>query len=392
MNMRRNTLLIVVLIVIAGAIYFLNAQKASKSDGDTEVVEVGLNVIPGISGEDNEDELSKVDNQSATNIAINIDRIEEKQKKFEKAKEITTPDGFINTNGQPITLSELVGKKIILVDFWTYSCINCQRTTPYLNAWYEKYKDQGLEIVGIHTPEFEFEKKYENVLMATKQFGIKYPIVLDNDYSTWRAYQNQYWPRKYLIDIDGFIVYDHIGEGAYAETEKKIQELLEERMGVLGESGQVAKNVSVPSDAESVNMLKVQSPEVYFGSSRNIFLGNGPQRTVGVFSFEEPKEILTNVLYLVGDWEITPEYAEAKSDGARIIFKYQASKVFMVAGAEGGLTARVRRDGKIMDGIDGLIGIKEEMLYRLIEGEYGSQTLDIMFMSPGVRVFTFTFG
>src|SRR3989344_7615215 len=135
----------------------------------------------------------------------------------EKYKEIVNPSGFVNTDG--ITVGSQVGKKVVLVDFMTYSCINCQRTFPYLNAWYKKYKDQGLEIIGIHTPEFAFEKDIENVREAMKRFGIMHPVVLDNDYATWRAYGNRFWPRKYLIDIHGDIVYDHIGEGAYEETE-----------------------------------------------------------------------------------------------------------------------------------------------------------------------------
>jgi thiol-disulfide isomerase/thioredoxin len=158
---------------------------------------------------------------------------EKKSKIYKAAKEITSPDGFINTESQSITIGEFVGKKVVLIDFWTYSCINCQRTLPYLNKWYEKYKNEGLEIIGIHTPEFEFEKKYDNVKKATEKFGIKFPVVLDNDFSTWRAYQNNYWPRKYLIDIDGYIIYDHIGEGAYEETEQKIKAALSERAIIL---------------------------------------------------------------------------------------------------------------------------------------------------------------
>ncbi|MBI4121430.1 MAG: redoxin domain-containing protein, partial [Candidatus Ryanbacteria bacterium] len=163
----------------------------------------------------------------ATGSKVNIISKAEKARQFEEAKEISSPDAFINTSG--ISIGELVGKKVILIDFWTYSCINCQRTQPYLNAWYKKYRDQGLEIIGIHTPEFEFEKKLENVQEAVRQAGIQYPVALDNDYSTWTAYKNRFWPRKYLIDIDGYIIYDHAGEGAYDETERKIQEALLER-------------------------------------------------------------------------------------------------------------------------------------------------------------------
>jgi len=190
-------------------------------------------------------EFSKVDKVDAgESIDISImskeDRgsvIANKREKYDSAKEIVLPSGFINT--QPFNLADHIGKEVILLDMWTYSCINCQRTLPYVNTWSEKYKDQGLLVVGIHTPEFEFEKDIENVKDAVEKFGIKYPVVLDNDYGTWRAYSNRYWPRKYLIDIDGFIVYDHKGEGRYDETERKIQELLEERSGALRLSADV---------------------------------------------------------------------------------------------------------------------------------------------------------
>ncbi len=147
---------------------------------------------------------------------------------FKKVPELSTIDGYINTEGKIITLESLRGK-VVLLDIWTYSCINCQRTLPYLNEWYTKYKDQGLEIVGLHTPEFAFEKLQKNVEEAVQKYNIQYPVVLDNDYSTWNALGNQFWPRKYLVDIDGYIVYDHIGEGSYRETEQAIQKALRER-------------------------------------------------------------------------------------------------------------------------------------------------------------------
>ncbi len=148
--------------------------------------------------------------------------------------EIINPAGFVNTNDQPIALSDYVGKQVILLDIITYSCVNCQRTFPHVNAWYEKYKDDGLVVIGLHTPEFAYEKDKANVEKAMKEFGITFPVVLDNDYATWNALGNRFWPRMYLIDIHGNIVYDHIGEGAYTETENKIKELLKERATVLG--------------------------------------------------------------------------------------------------------------------------------------------------------------
>ena len=147
--------------------------------------------------------------------------------------EIVNPAGFVNTDGVPITIGQYIGKKVILVNIMTYSCSNCQATFPYVNSWYEKYADDGLLVIGIHTPEFAFEKDIKNVTTAMQKFGITYPVVLDNEYATWNAYANRYWPHKYLIDINGRIVYDHIGEGAYAETEQQIRKALAERTEVL---------------------------------------------------------------------------------------------------------------------------------------------------------------
>lgn len=330
----------------------------------------------------------------------------EKEKQYERAKEISSPDGFINTpptaSGQsaPITIQELIGKKVILVDFWTYSCINCQRTTPYLNAWYEKYRDKGLEIIGIHTPEFEFEKKYENVKRAVQNFGIKYPVVLDNDYSTWTAYKNRYWPRKYLIDIDGFIVYDHIGEGAYEETERKIQEALKERMLVLGIAGG-SFEIAASAEAPNPDFGKVGSPEVYFGSSRNTLLSTENQIPAGVgwSTFVEPSDVRINALYLKGWWDLTDEYAENKNAGSKIIFRFKAKSVYFVASAESPVRAKVMLDGKAIgseagaDVKNGYVEIGEDRLYKLIESSsYGEHTLELIIESPGLKAFTFTFG
>ena len=317
--------------------------------------------------------------------------------KFPSAKELVDPSGFINTD--KITIKDLIGKKVILVDFWTFSCINCQRTIPYLNAWYEKYKDKGLEIVGIHTPEFEFEKELKNVQNAVSYYKIKYPVVLDNDFATWNAYANRYWPRKYLIDIDGFIVYDHAGEGAYIETEKKIQNLLDERAQTLGINMDMDDSLAKPEGAEDVDFSKQRSPEIYFGSERNSYLGNGVSGQSGVQRLKEPVGVKTNVLYLVGDWDFNEEFAEAKSKNSKIIFRYQAQKVFMVASAEKGVKAKVLVDSEPVgskagsDVKEGFVTFNEDRLYRLVEDDnWGEHTLEIIFEEPGAKVFTFTFG
>lgn len=368
----KKIILIIVLIAIGSAIAYLDSLKPSRVSGG-----------------------------GASDIVIETNTMtkEEKSKQYDTAKEISTPDGFINTDG--IAISDQIGKKVILVDFWTYSCINCQRTLPYLNAWHKKYSDKGLVIIGVHTPEFEFEKKIENVQKAVERFGIEYPVVLDNDFSTWNAYQNRYWPRKYLIDIDGFIVYDHIGEGGYDETERKIQELLEERMRRLDITEEIAQDITTPEGIEEVDFSKPRSPEIYFGAARNTYLGNGTSGAVGSETVTEPEGIKTNILYLVGTWRYEPEFAENRDGGAKIIFRYQAEKVFMVASSEKGATVQVLRDGTPIqssaagaDVTDGKAFIREERLYRLIEDTegYGEHTLEIIIEDPGVRAFTFTFG
>ena len=155
------------------------------------------------------------------------ERITAKEKKYQRAREITGSTGLINTDGASI--KDAIGKKVVLVEFWTYSCFNCQNAQPHINALYDKYKNDGLQVIGVHTPEFGFEKNISNVQEAVRRANIKYPVVLDNNYAIWNAYGQRYWPAWYLIDADGFIRYKHFGEGAYGATDQKIQELLAER-------------------------------------------------------------------------------------------------------------------------------------------------------------------
>lgn len=191
-----------VLLVITGSIFYLDSLRPNPSG------------------------------QTTDNTAKNVSNNAVEAAMFPKAKEIVNPTGFINVDN--ITISGLIGKKVILVDFWTFLCINCQNTLPYLKSWYAKYKDHGLVIIGVHTPELPPERDPENVKAAVERLGIEYPVVLDNNYATWNAYNNHYWPAMYLIDINGYIVYTHIGEGAYPETEQTIQRFLQERTNVIG--------------------------------------------------------------------------------------------------------------------------------------------------------------
>lgn len=311
----------------------------------------------------------------------------QKQARFNKAPELVSPSGFINTDGKPITLASLKGK-VVLLDIWTYSCINCQRTLPYVNNWYGKYKDQGFEIIGLHAPEFSFEKIQANVQKAVDRFGIKYPVVLDNDYATWRALHNNVWPRKYLIDIDGYIVYDHSGEGQYDLTEKAIQEALKERASRMGIESKITDTVSNPSNAVVVESGKVRSPEIYFGSARNEYLSNGESGRTGEQKMILPSLPLSNGLYLGGTWNITPEYAENSSAGD-ILFKYDAKNVYMASGSTAGVDIEIFKDDILIKKIT----IKDEKLYQLIEGsEYVPHTLRIKIGGAGLKAFTFTFG
>ncbi|MBI2436684.1 MAG: redoxin family protein [Candidatus Magasanikbacteria bacterium] len=318
----------------------------------------------------------------------------QKELRYPKYKELVSPDRYLNTEG--ITIEEFVGKKVILLDIWAYSCINCQRTLPYITAWYDKYKDSGLEIIGIHTPEFAFEKLPQNVQQALDQFGIKYPVILDNEYKTWNAYGNRYWPRKYLIDIDGYIVYDHIGEGAYDETEKKIQELLKERAQRVDENTFIDNSI-VQVEAET---SKAQSPETYFGSLRNNYLANGIKKKSGVYNFEAPVRFSQNMLYLNGIWNITDEYAQNNSAQAKVIYTYRAKNVYIVGNAQNPVHVQVLRDGVSVTGsagsdvTDGFVTIHESKLYTLIDEPDGVEqhTLELIIQNPGVALYAFTFG
>lgn len=309
--------------------------------------------------------------------------------------EIENPAGFVNTNDQPIKIADYVGKQVILLDIMTYSCINCQRSFPYVTKWYETYKDDGLIVIGIHTPEFAFEKDKGNVEKAMKEFGITFPVVLDNDYATWNALGNKYWPRKYLIDIHGNIVYDHIGEGAYEETEEKIKELLKERAAVLGMQETFEEGLTARGIAET--KTSADSPETYFGSLRNEYIGNGSMGKEGVQSFVFPGSIEKNRIYFGGTWNIKGEFAQAQ-DAATLHYKYMAKEVYIVAESETGGTIEVLQDGATVStagGVDvsqGKVEVNDSRLYKLIRNESSGEHMLELRVTPGVKLFAFTFG
>lgn len=305
-------------------------------------------------------------------------------------------------NSKPLTLQELRGK-VVIVDFWTYSCINCQRTFPYLKSWWEKYQDKGLVVIGVHSPEFEFEKNPDNVKKAIEDFGISYPVMQDNDFKTWRAYQNRFWPAKYFIDKDGNIRYTHFGEGAYDESEKVIQQLLEETGSDV--SGTEINNPEYENYA--------RTPELYLGYSRIEHLVS-PEKMVkdGSANYSAPDRIPDNKFAFIGGWEVMEEYSSA-AKGSQLILNFEAKDVFLVMRPKNSASPgkiRLTLDNEIVTNLD-LAGkdvknseavIDSDRLYHLLtipgnsiglgSSEVGRHTLKIEFLDSNTEVYAFTFG
>ncbi len=325
-------------------------------------------------------------------------RIAAKALIYPRTPEITNASGYLNTNGSSITFAGLKGK-VVLIDFWDYSCINCEREIPFVEAWYKKYSGEGLEIVGVHTPEFAFEKVASNVAAAAKSLGITYPIVLDNDYGTWNAFGNEYWPQIYLVDSDGFVVYSHSGEGDYAQTEAAIQKALKERNTNEGLSTTVSSGTVNPSGAIT-DPDQIASPETYFGSNRNQFLANGTQGQQGTQQLSVPETLYGNALYLGGSWNFHPEYAETSDTSAKIVYKFTARDVYMVATGNPSAKVKILLDGAPIGAnagadvaADGTMTISADKLYKLVHLSNAQvHTLEIDVISGTLDAYTFTFG
>jgi thiol-disulfide isomerase/thioredoxin len=301
------------------------------------------------------------------------------------APEIESPGPWLNS--QPLTLKELKGK-VVLVDFWTYSCINCLRTLPFQKAWYERYKDNGFVIVGVHAPEFDFEKKTENVERALKRFGVTYPIVQDNKHLIWKRYANQYWPAHYLINREGQIVYTHFGEGKYDEMEKNIRTL-------LGVDGPLAK---LPPALEKAGFG--QTPETYLGIARGERF-QSPPATGTPLSYKFPEKLDAHEWALQGIWQREAELDTAMEAGAALRLKFRGGKVFLVMGTHDSKPARVKilyngtlaTDKAGKDVKAGLLTVKDHRLYELLDLKGAEEgILEIQAIDPGVQVYAFTFG
>jgi cytochrome c biogenesis protein CcdA/thiol-disulfide isomerase/thioredoxin len=303
-------------------------------------------------------------------------------------------------NSPPLTREDLRGK-VVLIDFWTYSCINCLRAIPYVRAWADKYKDQGLVVIGVHSPEFAFEKNVGNVKKAISDLKISYPVAVDSDFAIWRAFGNQYWPAHFFIDGEGRIRHHHFGEGDYDESEQIIQQLLAEAGKTNRSSGLVLVNAS---GAEAASGGDVRSPETYVGYGRAenfVSPGGAVQNVQHVYMAGSPR---LNEWGLSGDWTIGREHAALNEKDGSIVYRFHARDLHLVLGpAPDGKPVRFRitiddaapgpSHGVDVDaGGQGIVA--EQRLYQLVRqtGMITDRTFEIRFLDPGVQAYAFTFG
>jgi thiol-disulfide isomerase/thioredoxin len=342
-------LIIILVLLISGAVYFQVTKSAGKP------------LIP---------KSIKLNSQKDEPAAP-----EDKSIKFQNygpAPEFAGIDKWFN--GGPVT-KEQMKDKVVLVNFWTYSSINSIRSIPYVTDWANKYRDQGLIIIGIHTPEFAFEKVSLNVESALKKYGITYPVGQDNNYKTWMAYKNQFWPAQYLIDKNGNIVYTHFGEGKYEQTELAIRTLL----GLEGE-------FKIP---EAAVQNQAGTPEIHLGLTRLNSFGGTEKTNNGRQIYTFPSKLKANQFALEGQWEFTQEAAVHTAGFGRMRLNFNAAKVYLVAESEKPVTLKIFVDGKLIKGVV----ISSSDLYELFDTiAGGDHTMEIEVPEGGLKAFTFTFG
>jgi thiol-disulfide isomerase/thioredoxin len=319
----------------------------------------------------------------------------------------TTPDISLGTrfpsldgatgwlNSQPLTPAELAGK-VVLVDFWTFTCINWLRTEPYVRAWSRAYRDDGLIVIGVHTPEFSFEHEIDRVRQATRALGIDYPVALDNDYAVWKAFENSYWPALYFLDAQGIIRDHHFGEGRYEQSERVIQRLL----GVEREHASV-EPLGVEAEADWDHLL---TPESYLGYARaERFASPDGAAFNERHAYVLPESLPFNHWALAGEWTVGREKVVLDQAGGAIAYRFHARDAHLVlsAGARGPIPFRVLLDGEApgpSHGVDvdadgnGLLG--EGRLYQLVRQHEAvrERTVQITFLEPGAEAYVFTFG
>ncbi|MCT8178224.1 cytochrome c biogenesis protein DipZ [Variovorax sp. CY25R-8] len=312
-------------------------------------------------------------------------------------------DGAVQwLNSPPLSMEALRGK-VVLVDFWTYSCINCLRALPYVRAWAEKYKDEGLVVIGVHAPEFAFEKKLDNVRKAVKDLKLDYPVAVDNDYAIWRAFKNEYWPAHYFIDARGRIRHHHFGEGAYDESEQVIRQLLAEAGRGTMPGGLV--QVEAQGAQAAADSANVRSPETYIGYERaeNFVSPGGPVRGKA-HAYTAPSRLEANQWALGGNWTVGGQSAVLDKARGRIAYRFHARDLHLVLGSTAPghpVRIKVTIDGKPPGedhGIDidaqGKGVVDGQRLYQLVRqrGAVADRRFEIEFLDPGVEAFAFTFG
>jgi thiol-disulfide isomerase/thioredoxin len=305
-------------------------------------------------------------------------------------------------NSQPLTMAGLRGK-VVLVDFWTYTCINWQRTQPYVRAWAEKYKDMGLVVVGVHTPEFEFEKSVDNIRPALVTFRVDYPVAVDSDYAIWKAFDNHYWPAVYIADAEGNIRFHHFGEGEYERTERVIQQLLRE----AGQAGVGNDLVTVDARGSEVeaDWENLQSPESYLGTGRAQGFASPGRPLVGKSrSYEVPRSLRLNQWALGGDWTMSAGLVALDKPKGRIVYRFHARDVHLVMGPSSRgaqIRFRVLIDGRPPGAAhggdvdeDGYGTVADQRLYQLVRQPkpIRDRQFEIEFLDPGVELYAFTFG
>jgi thiol-disulfide isomerase/thioredoxin len=304
-------------------------------------------------------------------------------------------------NSPPLTTADL-GGKVVLVDFWTYTCINWLRTLGYVRAWAEKYSDQGFVVVGVHTPEFPFERDIDNVRQAAQEMRVEYPIALDSDYAVWQAFSNHYWPAVYIADTDGRIRHHHFGEGGYEECERVVQQLLREAGREVGDD-----LVSVADDGfeAQADWSNLESPETYLGYDQGQnFASPGGAKLDQPRSYVAPDSLRLNGWALSGDWKVQRGASVLNGADGRIVFRFHARDVNLVMGPPARGTSvpfRVLVDGEPPGDAHGLDvdgqgsgTVTQQRLYQLIRerGSITDRTFEIAFLAPGAEAYCFTFG
>jgi thiol-disulfide isomerase/thioredoxin len=305
-------------------------------------------------------------------------------------------------NSVPLTASSLRGK-VVVVEFWTYTCINWRRTLPYVRAWSGKYKDRGLVVIGVHTPEFEFEKQIDNVRQATRDMSIDYPVAIDSNYAIWRAFRNEYWPALYFIDAQGHIRHHQFGEGDYAQSERVIQELLAEA-GAGGASGDLVAVDAVGFEA-AADWQSLRSPETYVGYERTQnFASPGGPKLASRRVYTAPAQLRLNHWALEGDWTMEKGAIALNAAEGRIVYQFHARDLHLIMGPRvrgSALRFRVSIDGRppgAAHGIDideqGNGTVSEQRMYQLIRQQepIADRRFEIEFLDEGVEAFDFSFG